>query len=137
MTPRAGSSARMGWRSMAGSEPAPPAAPFLELAPGVGAGRPTPAGWVPLAERPFVVLVGLTGAGKTTALAALAGSGVAFHLLPDRRTLTDRVILPAVQAEDGAAAPAASRLDRFAQTRRFRERHPGGMADVLAGLWVD
>jgi hypothetical protein len=137
MTPIVSWCAKTGWRSVAPSETAPPAALFFALAPGFGAGQPAPAGWAPLAEQPLVVLVGLTGAGKTATLAALTARGAAFHLLPDRRTLTDGVILPAVRSEFGAAAPPLSRLERFAYTRHFRDRYPGGMAYVLAGLWVD
>ncbi|HXF61798.1 MAG TPA: hypothetical protein VNK95_09275 [Caldilineaceae bacterium] len=115
-----------------------PALPFDLLAPGVGAGAPPPAGWQRLTALPLLVLVGVTGVGKSTTLDALAGRGARFTLLPDRRALTDRLLIAAMQAADGAPiAPVADRKLRFAYTRRYRECYPGGMAHALAQLWVE
>lgn len=77
---------------------------------------------------PLVVLVGLTGAGKTTLVRALTGAGLVAEL-PDRRLLTDAVIL-------GHRAANLDRTGRFAATAAFRRRAPGGMGEILAALSV-
>jgi hypothetical protein len=124
------------------TEPAMPApaalAAFRHLAPGLGSGPAAPPGWCTVAERPMLVLVGVTGVGKSTAIAALATLGVSFASLPDRRWLTDELIIPAVQLAAGESPhPVADRRLRFELTRRYREQHPGGMAHALAALQVD
>ncbi|WP_229775798.1 AAA family ATPase [Deinococcus ruber] len=90
---------------------------------------PDPAGeWQQLGQQPVVVLVGVTGVGKSTALSALTG----LRLLPDRRDVTDAVmILPL------AGQPVHDREERFALTARYRELHPGGMAQALGSLYAD
>lgn len=103
----------------------------LAVAPGVVAGA-APADWRALRDSALVVLVGLSGVGKTTLSRRLVEAGL--HQTPDRRLLTDRVILPAV-AEVGEGGEL-DRAARFAATARFRARNPGGMADVLASLSV-
>jgi len=85
-----------------------------------------------LAERPVAILVGFTGAGKSTTVAAMARRGLITSILPDRRELTDAVILPAMVGPAGG--PVTDRAERFALTAAFRERHPGGMGEVLAHL---
>lgn len=112
---------------MTAASPFRPAAPRLVDA-GLGLGVQEP-GWVPLAGRDLLVLVGLTGAGKSTATAALDSHGIAVDLLPNRRALTDHVILP-LYAEGGVD----DRVQRFALTRRFAAEHPAGMAGILAAL---
>ena len=124
------------------TEPAPPAtaapAAFRQLAPGLGSGQPAPPGWCTVAERPMLILVGVTGVGKSTAIAALPTLGTPYALLPDRRWLTDELIIPAVQLAGGDALhPVTDRRLRFDLTRRYRQRHPGGMAHALATLWID
>jgi hypothetical protein len=85
-----------------------------------------------------VVLVGGTRARKITPQAPQAEHGLDFTLLPDRRDLTDRLIIAAMQAADGQpSASVSDREQRFAYTRRYREQHPGGMAHAIAQLWVD
>ncbi len=111
---------------------APPSGLGVEIAPGVAVradGGSVPAGWIPAARTPIVVLVGLSGVGKTT-LARRLSDERGFRALPDRRRLTDLVMLPAV----GCATDSLDRAGRFAATAAFRERNPGGMADVLASL---
>lgn len=111
--------------------------PFVELAPGVGAGAPAPHGWRTLEHCPLLILVGVTGVGKSTVLAHLAAAGLDYTLLPDRRDLTDRLIIAAMQAADGdPIAPVADRSLRFAYTRRYRQHYPGGMADAVAQVLV-
>jgi hypothetical protein len=112
--------------------------PFVELATGVGIGSPAPVGWECVADRPLLVVVGVTGVGKSTALQALQDAGLDYHLLPDRRDLTDRLIIPSIQVQRGEALePVRDRSQRFAYTRSFREQHAGGMAYALSQLWID
>lgn len=77
----------------------------------------------PLPELPLLVLVGLTGVGKSSLLEALA-----YPTLPDRREVVDRYVLPLF----GAEGQALDRAERFALTRRFRQTHPGGVAQALS-----
>lgn len=84
-----------------------------------------------LRDRGLLVLVGLTGAGKTTAVERLAGQVPFAALLPDRRALTDKLILPMMTGGTGAVA---DRVERFRLTAAFKERHPGGMGEVLGWL---
>lgn len=80
----------------------------------------------------LIFLMGLTGVGKSTAVGALQASGVPLTLLPNRRALTDELILPEMQrAAGGPVQPVTDRLERFELTRRYRERYPGGMVHAL------
>ncbi len=83
--------------------------------------EPAP-GLKPLPELRLVVLVGLTGVGKSSLLKALG-----LPRLPDRRDLVDRYVLPRY-----GVTPPIPREARFRLTRRFREEFPGGIAEVLA-----
>ena len=76
----------------------------------------------PLAEMPLLILVGLTGVGKTSLLKRLN-----YPTLPDRRELVDRYVFPLY----GYAQPPLDRSERFTLTRRFRQEHPGGVAEIL------
>lgn len=111
---------------------------FTLLQPDVGYGvAPSPA-WQPLATRPLLVLVGVTGVGKSTTLAALQHVGLAYHALPDRRELTDRLIIPTMLAAKGEPLTAITdRTQRFALTRAYRAGRPGGMSEALSTLLVD
>jgi hypothetical protein len=80
----------------------------------------------------LLVLVGLTGTGKTTTVNALEAQGCHFFLLPNRRELTDRLIISHLQQLDGEpVVPVTDRAERFNYTRRYREMYPGGMAEAL------
>lgn len=109
--------------------------------PGLGAfvllDDEAPAHWQPTTELPLVVVVGVTGVGKSTTLERLLRR-LRCVLLPDRRDLADRVVLPVVQDELGEARhPVRDRLERFRLTARYRERNPGGLAHALSRLRVD
>lgn len=114
------------------------ALPFTRLAPGLAAGDLAPAGWQPLAAADLLILVGVTGVGKSTLLAELATRGPAYTLLPDRRVLTDALIITQMQIADGVMpGPVTDRKLRFDYTRRYRERTPGGMAAALTQLRLE
>lgn len=87
-------------------------------------GEPAPPQAKPLPELPLLILVGLTGVGKTSLIQALN-----YPTLPDRRELVDRYVFPLY---DHAAGHQLDRSERFALTRRFRQEHPGGVAEILA-----
>jgi hypothetical protein len=96
-----------------------------------------PPHWQPIIEMPIVVVVGVTGVGKSTTIELLTKLLPCF-VLPDRRNLADRVVLPAVQDELGLPrAPVRDRVERFRMTARYRESHPGGMAHALSRLRID
>jgi hypothetical protein len=46
----------------------------------------------------MLLLMGLTGVGKSTAVGALQSAGVPLTLLPNRRALTDALIIPRCSA---------------------------------------
>ena len=75
-------------------------------------------------------VVGLTGVGKSTTLKALRHSDLT--LLPNRRELADTLIIPEMQRQAGEIeCPVTDRLERFELTRRYRQRHPGGVVHAL------
>ncbi len=114
------------------------AASFFAVAPGLGVGEPLPAGWRSITDSPLLVIVGVTGVGKSTMLSRLASFGLRHTLLPDRRALTDALIITTMQRLDNAPVqPVIDRKLRFDYTRRYRELHPGGMAQALADLSID
>lgn len=87
---------------------------------------------LPLATARLLIFVGLTGAGKTAAVSGLVGCGAVRAVLPDRRAVTDQIILPAMTGDP--ARRVTDRIERFRMTAAFRDRHPGGMGDVLERL---
>jgi hypothetical protein len=59
-------------------------------------------------------------------------------LLPDRRKITDEIIIMSLQQEDGyAQTPVTDRVKRFEYTARYRDKYPGGMAHALSRLAVE
>ena len=111
--------------------------PFTLLTPGVGIGSPLPTDWRTIDTSPLLIVVGVTGVGKSTMLAHLAHTEMAYTLLPDRRVLTDQLIIAQMQVADGdPIQPVSDRKVRFDFTRRYRAHFPGGMAHALAQLTV-
>lgn len=111
--------------------------PFTELAPGVAVGEPAPAPWRPLTHTPLWIIVGVTGVGKSTTLQNLTKQGFAYTLLPNRRVLTDQLIISYMQALAGQPVqPVTDRKLRFDYTRRYREQFSGGMSHALTQLWI-
>jgi hypothetical protein len=112
------------------------ALPFTLITPTLAVGAPAD-GWRAVAHAPLLILVGVTGVGKSTLLAQPAVTALGLVTLPDRRELTDRLIIPAMQLQAGEpVAPETDRRRRFAYTRAYRENYPGGMAHALAQLLV-
>jgi hypothetical protein len=112
--------------------------PFTLLSPGIAMGEPIPEGWQTLADRPLVIIVGVTGVGKSTTLNKLAKTNCSHTLLPNRRELTDRLIIPYIQTIEGVPIQTVTdRRQRFDFTRRYRTYFPGGMSHALTQLWID
>lgn len=110
---------------------------FHSVAPGLGMGHPPTPAWRAIDQYPLLIFVGVTGVGKSTTLDALEAH-LAFRLLPNRRTLTDDLIISYLQQRDGQPVqPVTDRTQRFALTRRYRELHPGGMGHALSQLRID
>ena len=97
----------------------------MRLAAGINVGSLEP-GFRALRDVPLLVLVGVTGVGKSTTLEALQQTGLRLSALPDRREVTDAVIFKGETVTD--------RAKRFARTAAFRTAHPGGMAEALVGV---
>ena len=99
---------------------------FREIAAGCAIGDPLPAGWRRLRDCDLLIVCGVTGVGKTSALAALGRMVDELASLPERRILFDAV----VARHYGADPAALDRIGRFALTDRFRQEHHGGMAQL-------
>lgn len=84
------------------------------------------------AHAPLVVLVGLTGVGKSTAVQAMRTAVPGAAVLPNRRELADRIVIPDAQRLAGEPLePVRDRLQRFRLSARYAEAHPGGLAHAL------
>ena len=91
----------------------------------------------PLGSQALVMLVALTGTGKSTTLDHLRAHvpGIGVGLIPSRRELADWIAIPTAQALAGEPLERVSdRAQRFACTRRFAQRAPGGMAAAFSWL---
>jgi hypothetical protein len=100
--------------------------------------KKAPSNFRPLTELQLVIMVGLTGVGKTTVLKLLRQTGLSFTLLPNRREITNEIIITSLQKEDGEPPQIISdRLKRFEYTARYRAKYPGGMAHALSQLAID
>ena len=97
------------------------------------------AGYHSLSEHPLLMLVALTGTGKSTALDIVRArtDGRGAGIIPTRREVADWIAIPLAQAvADEALVPVPDRVDRFALTRRFAQRVPGGMAEAFSWLQI-
>ena len=96
------------------------------------------AGQRPLGERPLLMLVALTGTGKSTTLDLLRqriGAG-GLDIIPSRREVADWIAIPLAQSLAGEPlAPVSDRVQRFAYTQQFAQRVPGGMAAAFSWLY--
>ncbi len=115
-------------------EPAP------EFTPDLGLSLSGAEGWLPLIEQPLLILVGVTGVGKSTVTAALAQAGLVMSHLANRRVLTDLFIIPTIvrlEAREDRSGNPSCRVKRFYYTRRYKELFPAGMVHVLSQLQVN
>ena len=110
---------------------------FKYLQPYLGVGSPIPAGWKDISAFPLLIFVGVMGTGKTTAVKSVQNSGSAFRVLPDRRWLTEQLIIAPIQREDHQEVQSLSRTQRVPYIRRYKERFPAGMAHAIAQLHLD
>ena len=97
-------------------------------------------GMRPLAAQPLLMLVALTGTGKSTTLDLLRAryGDMATGAIPSRRELADWIAIPMAQALAGESfEPVHDRARRFTYTRRFAERAPGGMAQAFSWLHLE
>lgn len=89
-------------------------------------------------QQSLLILVGVTGVGKTTTVEALRHAGLSFALLPNRRELTNKLMITWVQDHKNMPRMLVKdRTERFAHTAYYRQHFPGGMAHTLARLWVN
>lgn len=87
---------------------------------------------------PLVIVIGLTGVGKSTIVSLIVEQGITFMLLPNRRTLADKIIIASLQEADGQPVqPVTDRVKRFDYTARYRAKYPGGVAHALSRLALD
>ena len=99
--------------------------------------QPREGSWSPIAHHNLLILVGVTGVGKSTTADALQQTDHTFTPLPNRRIFTDQLIIATLQTSDGhPISKIKDRALRFEYTRRYREENPGGMAHALAQLWI-
>ncbi len=111
-------------------------ADFEIIEPNVGVGKPVPDGWQSVTDLPMLILVGLTSVGKSATLEALSAAGVSFDLLPDRRIITDHLVIEPLLVEQGRVAAKLTRLERYPYMLAYRERFPGGMGYAVTQLLV-
>lgn len=96
------------------------------------------AGFRPLGDQALLMLVALTGTGKSTTLDLLrARSGeIGTGLMPSRREIADWIVIPTAQALAGEPiVPVTDRRLRFAYTGRFAAGAPGGLAAAFSWLY--
>jgi len=80
----------------------------------------------------LIFIVGQTAVGKSTTLEALQASAESFTLLPNRRQLTDDIIIPEIQQDLGQPQQQVKdRVERFALTKSYREKYGSGMIHAL------
>lgn len=94
-------------------------------------------GYHSLAQHQIVMLMGLTGSGKTTTLSALRQmlDGAGMDVIPSRREVAEWIAIPTVQMLRGQPLRHVSdRVARFQHTKAFAERVTGGMAAAFSWL---
>lgn len=100
-------------------------------------GAPIPEGWARLVDMPLGIVVGGMGAGKSTLIHSLRQSGLVFTLLPNRRDLTERLIVAPIQREDGLTPHKLNRLERLPYIQRFHHHQPAGLGYAISLLSID
>jgi shikimate kinase len=103
----------------------------VELSKDIIYGACNETGYLSITDFPLIILVGLTGSGKTT-LCKLFESQKNLYILPERRELTDKIIIPFFDQRGNA--DNYSREERFEFSRQYRKLNPGGMAFILTQM---
>ncbi|MEM7736671.1 MAG: ATPase [Deinococcota bacterium] len=86
----------------------------------------------------LIFVVGLTGVGKSSTLTGVQAQLPDLELLPNRRDLTDAIIIPTCQRASGKSViPVHDRLERFDYTRQYREMYPGGVVHALEAYLLE
>lgn len=86
----------------------------------------------------ILFVVGLTGVGKSTTLDKLLEQLPELKLLPNRRILTDEIIIPTMQRlGNQSEEPVQDRAKRFELTKAYRELSPEGMSKVVSEYLKD
>jgi len=96
-------------------------------------------GYRPLGEQALLMLVALTGTGKSTTLERLRArlGGAGLDVIPTRRELADWIAIPMAQAlVNEPIVKVRDRARRFACTRRFAKQVPGGLATAFSWLYL-
>lgn len=84
----------------------------------------------------IIFIVGLTAVGKTTSIAALKNNN--YKLLPNRRELTDLIIIPEIQEDLGQnKISIKDRLERFKLTAKYRQKYPQAIVYALQSYLKD
>ena len=79
----------------------------------------------------IIFISGLTGVGKSTTLKAL-NTLAHYVLLPNRRELTDHIIIPEILQDEGKENQIVKdRLERFRITAEYRQKHSSGIVHAL------
>ena len=92
---------------------------------------------LPIENLPMMVLVGVTGVGKSTSIEALRRTGRDLALLPNRRQLTDDLIISYMQKANGdPVKQIRDRSLRFNYTAAYRKKFPSGMAHALSQMTI-
>lgn len=110
---------------------------FKQLQPGIAIGVPSEKDLISTRNEHLIIIVGLTGVGKTTMMNTLTKSGLNFTLLPNRRTLTTELIIPYIAAINGNKIETICRLERFKYTRQYQKQFPSGMGNILTQLQIN
>ncbi len=85
----------------------------------------------------IIFIVGQTAVGKSSTLEALFKNQPSLHLLPNRRELTDEIIIPEMLMDAGKElTPIKDRVERFALTAAYRKKYQTGMIHALK-LFLD
>ncbi len=98
-------------------------------------------GYSSLKQHQVIMLVALTGTGKTTTLEALQereGQVIQKQasIIPSRREIADWIVIPTAQTLlDEPIEDVSDRVQRFHYTRTFAERVQGGIATAFS--WVN
>lgn len=79
----------------------------------------------------ILFIVGQTAVGKSTSLEALFAKQSSLLLLPNRRVLTDAMIIPEMLKDSGKQGPVTDRLERFTLTAAYRQKYASGIIHAL------